>query len=71
MISSYALVTYRSMLTGKYLRLSKQKFSSNVVERNLRSSSPNWRRIIIRELTSQPAVGEVLRDRYGTWLGVN
>ena len=52
-------------MEGKYLRLSKQKFSSNVVERNLRNSSPTWRGIIIKELTSQPAVGEVLRDRYG------
>jgi len=54
-------------MEGKYLRLSKQKFSSNVVERNLRNSSPTWRGIIIKELTSQPAVGEVLRDRYGNY----
>ena len=54
-------------MEGKYLRLAKQKFSSNVVERNLRNSSPAWRGIIIKELTSQPAVGEVLRDRYGNY----
>ncbi len=38
-----------------------------VVERNLRHSTPVWRGIIIRELTAQPAVGEVLRDRYGNY----
>ena len=54
-------------MEGKYLRLSKQKFSSNVVERTLRDSSALWRGIIINELTAQPAVGEVLRDRYGNY----
>jgi hypothetical protein len=60
-------VNIKVKMEGKYLRLSKQKFSSNVVERNLRNSTPTWRGIIIRELCAQPAVGEVLRDRYGNY----
>ena len=52
-------------MEGKYMRLSKQKFSSNVVEKCLKQSSSHWRSIIIRELTAQPAVAELLRDRYG------
>lgn len=49
-------------MEGKYVRLSKQKFSSNVVEKCLRQSSYDWRSVIIRELTS--AVGELIRDRF-------
>jgi len=55
-------------MEGKYMRLSKQKFSSNVVERCLKQSSTHWRTIIIRELIAQPAVSELLRDRYGNYV---
>lgn len=55
-------------MEGKYMRLSKQKFSSNVVERCLKNSSSHWRSIIIRELIAQPAVSELLRDRYGNYV---
>ena len=55
-------------MEGKYMRLSKQKFSSNVVEKCLKQSSSHWRTIIIRELTAQPAVAELLRDRYGNYV---
>ena len=55
-------------MEGKYMRLSKQKFSSNVVEKCLKSSSSHWRTIIIRELIAQPAVSELLRDRYGNYV---
>ena len=55
-------------MEGKYMRLSKQKFSSNVVEKCLKQSSAHWRTIIIRELTAQPAVAELLRDRYGNYV---
>lgn len=55
-------------MEGKYMRLSKQKFSSNVVEKCLKSSSSHWRLIIIRELIAQPAVSELLRDRYGNYV---
>jgi hypothetical protein len=43
-------------MEGKYMRLSKQKFSSNVVEKCLKQSSAHWRAIIIKELIAQPAV---------------
>ena len=55
-------------MEGKYMRLSKQKFSSNVVEKCLKQSSCHWRTIIIRELIAQPAVAELLRDRYGNYV---
>src|SRR6185437_13920401 len=55
-------------MEGKYMRLSKQKFSSNVVEKCLKQSSTHWRSIIIRELIAQPAVAELLRDRYGNYV---
>lgn len=55
-------------MEGKFMRLSKQKFSSNVVEKCLKQSSAHWRNIIIRELIAQPAVGELLRDRYGNFV---
>lgn len=55
-------------MEGKYMRLSKQKFSSNVVEKCLKASSSHWRTIIIRELIAQPAVSELLRDRYGNYV---
>jgi len=55
-------------MEGKYMRLSKQKFSSNVVEKCLKQSSAHWRSIIINELTEQPGVSELLRDRYGNYV---
>jgi len=55
-------------MEGKYMRLSKQKFSSNVVEKCLKESSAHWRTIIIRELIQQPAVSDLLRDRYGNYV---
>lgn len=55
-------------MEGKYLRLSRQKFSSNVVEKCLRLSSAHWRVIIIRELIAQPGVADLLRDRYGNYV---
>lgn len=55
-------------MEGKYMRLSKQKFSSNVVEKCLKQSSAHWRAIIVRELIAQPAVSDLLRDRYGNYV---
>ena len=55
-------------MEGKFMRLSKQKFSSNVVEKCLKQSSSHWKNIIIHELIAQPAVGELLRDRYGNFV---
>jgi hypothetical protein len=55
-------------MEGKFLRLSKSKFSSNVVEKCLKQSSSHWRAIIIKELIAQPAVCDLLRDRYGNYV---
>jgi hypothetical protein len=48
--------------------VNRQKFSSNVVERCLKQSSPQWRALIISELISQQSVAELLRDRYGNYV---
>merc|ERR1711879_67042 len=65
---------------GKFVRYSKQKFSSNVVEKCLRQSeddSPdnkshqpegekkNWRRVIVTELCLK--AGELISDKYGNY----
>jgi len=55
-------------MEGKYMRLSQQKFSSNVVEKCLKQSSAHWRGIIIKELMQQPQVSDLLRDRYGNYV---
>ena len=56
----------KTKMESKYVRLAKQKFSSNVVEKCLRTSNNEWRGIILRELTS--CVGELIRDRYGNYV---
>ncbi len=53
-------------MEGKYCRLAKQKFSSNVVEKCLRTSTHEWRSVILRELTTN--VNELIRDRYGNYV---
>jgi hypothetical protein len=53
-------------MEGKYVRLAKQKFSSNVVEKCLRTSSYEWRSVIFHELTA--SVSELIRDRYGNYV---
>lgn len=55
-------------MRGRYMRLSKQKFSSNVVEKCLKQGSNHWQNVIINELTSQPEVSDLLRDRYGNYV---
>jgi len=68
-VCSHAVATNVKMkMEGKYMRLSKQKFSSNVVEKCLKQSGAHWRSIVINELTEQPGVSELLRDRYGNYV---
>lgn len=55
-------------MEGKYMRLSKQKFSSNVVEKCLRQSTGHWRATITRELLATPGISDLLRDRYGNYV---
>ena len=59
-------IQLKKKMEGKYVRLAKQKFSSNVVEKCLRTSNLEWRGIILRELTA--SVGELIRDRYGNYV---
>ena len=55
-------------MLGRLQHMSRSKFGSPVVEKCLKQSSSRWRTIIIRELTAQPAVAELLRDRYGNYV---
>jgi len=68
-VCSHAVATSIKMkMEGKYMRLSKQKFSSNVIEKCLKQSGSHWRSIVINELCEQPGVSELLRDRYGNYV---
>lgn len=55
----------RSKMQGKFVGYSKQKFSSNVVEKCLRSSEKEWRELILKELLN--CAGEVVSDKYGNY----
>ncbi|MES1913401.1 MAG: hypothetical protein MHM6MM_005597 [Cercozoa sp. M6MM] len=52
-------------MRGNYARYSKQKFSSNVVEKALTTSEMHWRRLIVNELLESAA--ELVNDRYGNY----
>ena len=58
----------KQSLQGQWQQLSRQKFSSNVVEKCLRQSSAVWRSAILSELCRQPTVAELLRDRYANYV---
>ncbi|ETO08152.1 hypothetical protein RFI_29237 [Reticulomyxa filosa] len=64
----------KEKMHGKFVRYSKQKFSSNVVEKCLRHSdlemkagvaNKDWRRIIIKELLNK--VGDLISDKYANY----
>ena len=66
--------TIKEKMHGKFVRYSKQKFSSNVVEKCLRHStnelkqgihSKDWTTIIVRELLTK--AGELISDKYGNY----
>jgi hypothetical protein len=57
-----------SKLEGKFVYLSKQKFSSNVVECCLKKAGPVWRKVLVRELTMPASVAALLSDRYGNYV---
>jgi len=66
--------TIKEKMHGKFVRYSKQKFSSNVVEKCLRHSSKeieegvatkNWRDVIVRELLSKAC--DLISDKYGNY----
>lgn len=59
-------------MVGRYVRYSKQKFSSNVVEKVLKHSAaefvdqdPNWSAIIVKELLG--SAKELISDKYGNY----
>eukprot|EP01083_Nonionella_stella_P089089 248560_1 len=55
----------KQKMNGKYVRFSKQKFSSNVVEKCLRHSTREWRYNIMRQLIA--SAGELISDKYGNY----
>ncbi|KMS94429.1 hypothetical protein BVRB_021500 [Beta vulgaris subsp. vulgaris] len=55
-----------SRMIGRFAKLSKQKFSSNVVEQCLRRGSPPNRAQVIKELIV--AVNLLIRDRFGNYV---
>jgi len=57
-----------SCMLGRLNVLSRQKFSSNVVERCLQVSSPEDRIRMIMELSDVRSLGELLRDVYGNYV---
>ncbi|MES1919454.1 hypothetical protein MHBO_001284 [Bonamia ostreae] len=52
-------------MLGKFVAYSKQKFSSNVVEKCLKVSDAKWQRNIVRELIFFP--WELINDKYGNY----
>ena len=53
---------------GNMVLLSKQKFSSNVIEKCIRGSSPNCRRMLITEMASTQNLEQLVRDSYGNYV---
>lgn len=57
-----------AQFVGKLLFLSMQKFSSNVVEKSLRSSSPYLIDIMVDEILQPDILHELLLDNYGNYV---
>lgn len=53
---------------GRYVELSKQKFSSNVVEKCLKIFSENDKAKIILELLSAPRFDQLVQDPYANYV---
>mmetsp|Transcript_20246 Transcript_20246/g.36056 ORF Transcript_20246/g.36056 Transcript_20246/m.36056 type:complete len:924 (+) Transcript_20246:1-2772(+) len=69
-----AINMLHSKLSGHYCRLSKQKFSSNVVEKCLRVGSSGWQVRIIDELMDKKngnSVLSLLQDSFGNYVMQN
>jgi len=71
-----AIKLLHSRLKSHYCGLSRQKFSSNVVEKCLRVGSTDWQADIIEELmdrrnTSGTSVRQLLEDSYGNYVMQN
>ncbi|CAJ1426069.1 unnamed protein product [Effrenium voratum] len=57
-----------SAMMGRLNVLSRQKFSSNVVERCLQLASPEDKARMITELAEPRGLGELLRDHFGNYV---
>lgn len=53
---------------GKVSELSKQKFSSNVVEKCIRCADVNTKRVLIEELMDPEELEKLMRDSYGNYV---
>jgi hypothetical protein len=54
--------------SGKISELSKQKFSSNVIEKCIRCADHTTKRIMIEELMNQDELEKLMRDSYGNYV---
>lgn len=57
----------RSLL-GNISYLSKQKFSSNVIEKCIRCSGPETRAMLIREISASSEIEKLLRDSFANYV---
>ncbi|XP_072971378.1 putative pumilio homolog 7, chloroplastic isoform X1 [Typha angustifolia] len=63
-----ALAVLASQFEGKYIKLSMQKFSSNVVEKCLKVFTEHDKATIILELLSMPQFEQLLQDPYANYV---
>ena len=54
--------------SGKVAELSKQKFSSNVIEKCIRCADMDTKRILVEELLDAEALETLMRDSYGNYV---
>jgi hypothetical protein len=54
--------------TGKVAELSKQKFSSNVIEKCIRCADMDTKRVLIGELMHPEELEKLMRDSYGNYV---
>ncbi|KAL6008147.1 Pumilio 12 [Asimina triloba] len=64
----WATADVLDQLEGSYGHLSMQKYSSNVVEKCLKSAGPDHLAGIIQELINSPQLGEILQDPFGNYV---
>ncbi|KAL0635529.1 hypothetical protein Q9L58_005460 [Maublancomyces gigas] len=53
---------------GRVCELSKQKFSSNVIEKCIRVASPQSKKILLEEMMNQTELEKLLRDSYANYV---
>jgi hypothetical protein len=54
--------------SGQVAPLSKQKFSSNVIEKCIRCADMNTKRVLIEELMESDELEKLMRDSYGNYV---